>query len=126
MRNCKKNERPLWLLNFIKEDEVKDSQGNYTGEKTIVYTRPKKINSNISGARGSSQSEVFGTDIRYDKTITFSFDQFKELKITENSVFFVDSKPIYDGINPLYDYRVEKIADTKNEVVIAITKVRRK
>ena len=125
MRNLIKNKRKIYVLNYVRETEVQDSQGNYTGEKTIVYTPRKELFTHISGARGSSQSEIFGTDIRYDKTIVLTLDEFKALKITENSVFFVDIKPTYSGTNPLYDYRVERIADTVNEVVIAITKVRR-
>lgn len=107
------------------EENAVDSQGNYTGEKTITYYPRKLIFVNISGARGSSQSEVFGTDIQYDKTFVITYKEFKELKIDENSVFFVDIAPKYDGLIPLYDYRVERIAETINEVVIALTKVRK-
>lgn len=125
MRNLIKNKRPIYLVNYKGEENEVDSQGNLTGEKTIKYYPKKLIKVNISGARGSSQSEVFGTETNYDKSFVLSVESFKELGITENSVFFVDIKPKYDGNNPLYDYRVERIADTLNEVVIAITKVRK-
>ena len=125
MRTLIKNKQSLYLVRYKGEENTKDSGGNYTGEKTITYYPKKLIKANISGARGSSQSEVFGTEINYDKTLVFAKKDFKELGIDENSVFFVDKKPQYDGTNPLYDYRVERIAETLNEVVVAITKVRK-
>ena len=126
MRNLKKNKRQLYVLNFLGEEEVKDSQGNYTGEKIIKYKPKKVFEAHISGARGSSESEVFGVKIDYDKSFILTKSEFAKLGITENSVFFVDIKPKYDNNqNPLYDYRVERIAETINEVAIAITKVRR-
>ena len=79
----------------------------------------------ISGARGSSQVEVFGTDINYDKTILLTKNEFKATKINENSVFFIENKVAYEDNFPLYDYRVVRIAETINEVVIAIEKVRK-
>ena len=126
MRNLIKNQRTIYYLNFLNYENVVDSQGNLTGEKRIVYAPKRKLNTNISGARGSSQIEAFGTDIRYDKSFVLTAKEFANTKITENTVFFVDTKPTYnsDGI-PLYDYIVERIADSINEVVIAITKVRR-
>ena len=125
MRNLIKNKTKIFVLNYLGEIDVVDSQGYLTGEKTISYSKQKALFTHISGARGSSQSEIFGTEIRYDKTFVLTKNEFKAYKINENSVFFVDIKPTYDGENPLYDYRVERIAETINEVVIAITKVRR-
>ena len=125
MRNLEINKRTLYVLNFLGEEDIRDSNGNYTGEKTIKYIPKKLFKAHLSGAKGSSQSEVFGTDINYDKSFVLTVSEFKKLGITENSVLFVDIKPTYDGENPLYDYRVERIAETINEVVIAITKVRR-
>lgn len=125
MRNLEINKKPIYVLNYQGEEDVVDSNGNYTGEKNIVYKPKKLFKTHISGARGSSQSEIFGTDIKYDKSFVLTISEFEELGIDENSVFFVDMKPTYKNGNPLYNYRVERIADTINEVVVAITKVRR-
>lgn len=123
MRNQIINKRPIKYLNYIGEEKVKDSDGYYTGETTISYTRPKMFMGHISSAKGSSQVEMFGTEISYDKTILITKELFKKTKITENSVFFIDKKVEYEDTTPLYDYRVEKIAETINEVAIAIKKV---
>ena len=116
MRNLEINKRTLYVLNYQGEVDVQDSNGNYTGEKTIQYKPKIQFKTHISGARGSSQSEIFGTDIRYDKSFVLTTAEFERLGITENSVFFVDIKPTYKDGNPLYDYRVERIADTINDI----------
>lgn len=126
MRNLLINKTKHYVLNYKGEEDIVDDNGYYTGEKTIAYTRPIVFMGHISGARGSSQVEMFGTDIMYDKTLVITKTEFKRLKITENSVFFIDKKPIYDSHNtPLYDYRVMRIAETINEVAIALTKVQK-
>ena len=113
----------MYVLNYKGEEEVLDDDGWEAGEKTIFYTKPIPFKSHISGARGSSQVEIFGTDVAYDKTILITKNEFNRLKINENSVFFINKKPTYDGTTPLYDYRVKRIAETINEVAIALEKV---
>lgn len=123
MRNLVKNKKPFYALNYLRNEDVLDEDGNLTGEKTVIYTKAFKVKANISGARGSSQSEIFGTDIRYDKSFVLTTAEFKRLKLTENSVFFIDKKPTYEDGQPLYDYRVKKIAEVINDVAIAVEKV---
>lgn len=125
MRNLIINTQTLYVLNYLGEVEVVDSLGNKTGETTNAFTKPIQFCASVSGARGNSQTEVFGNEINYDKTILLSKSLFKQLRIEETSVFFVDRKVEYDKNNfPKYDYKVERIAETINEVVIAISKVR--
>lgn len=125
MRSCRKNKRLLIGLNYIKKTPFVNEDGYETGEEVIEYSKPFKFKANISGAKGASAIEVFGTNLDYDKVITLSHKEFKELKLTDNSVFFIDRKPIYESNGyPLYDYRVKRIADTINEVVIALERVR--
>ena len=124
MRNLLKNKTKLVVLNYEGERNVVDSEGFLTSEKEVVYSKPITFMAHISGARGSSQVEMFGTDISYDKTIIITKQEFDKFKITENSVLFVDMQPSYDGNTPKYNYRVSRIAQTINEVAIAISKVR--
>lgn len=123
MRNLEKNKSPIRYLNYKSEEKAIDSEGNYTGETIVGYTKPYLIMGHISGARGSSQVEVFGTDIDYDKSILLTKEEFKKTGIDENSIFFIDKEVVFDGTTPLYNYRVERIAETINEVVIAVKKV---
>jgi len=124
MRNLNKNKTELIALNYVGKVEVVDSQGYKTGEYSIVYGDELYFKAHISGAKGNSNVEIFGTDIAYDKTIIVDRNLFDKLGLNENSVFFVDKKPVYQGETPLYDYKVARISKTLNEVAIAISQVR--
>lgn len=125
MRNLLLNKRKICGLRFKKAVKLVDSNNHYTGESRVEYYTAQYFYAHISGARGSSQVEVFGTDISYDKTILLTKSEFTKLGFDENTVFFVDKKLQYadNKITPLYDYRVKRIAETLNEVLIAIEKV---
>lgn len=126
MRNLAKNKRPFYVLKYLGQTELVDKDGYMTGESSITYSTPILVMGNISGAKGSAYAEMFGTEIEYDKTIVISRKKYEEVGLDENSVMFVDKVPTYDTNNmPLYDYKIKKIADTLNEVAIAIEKVRR-
>ena len=125
MRNLNINKRVLVALNYMGKTDVVDDDGNETGESKINYGAEIVFKAHISGARGSSQVEVFGVELNYDKTFVLTKQEYKKLRFTENTIFFVDKKPEYDkNGDPLYDYRVERIAESVNEVVIALRKVR--
>lgn len=118
------NKKPIVALNYVGKAEVTDSDGNKTGEYTISYSDEIHFKAHISGARGSAMVETLGVDLDYDKTIVISVALFKELAFTENTVFFIDKEPAYDGTKPLYDYKIKRICETLNEVVIQVQKVR--
>lgn len=124
MRSLIKNTKAIIALNYRGKESVTDSDGNYTGEVIVRYFPAKVIRVSISGARGSSQSEVFGSDVQYDKTLCLSMSSFKKYGFDENTVFFIDKKLEYKDGTPLYNYRVERIAEVLNDVVIAVKKVR--
>lgn len=125
MRNLVINKSTLFVLNYLGQVEILDEHNHKTGETKNRYSKPLEFKASVSGARGSSQIEMFGTEINYDKTIVMSTKLFRGLGITENSVLFVSKKPKFDSSgDPLYDYRVVRIAETINEVAIAISKVR--
>ena len=124
MRNLLKNTKSIYALNYKGKEEIVDTDGNYTGEFKIKYGFARHIRVSVSGARGSSQSEIFGSDIEYDKTLCLSMCDFKRYEFDENTVFFIDKKVEYNNGTPLYDYRVMRIAEVLNDVVIAVKKVR--
>jgi len=124
MRNLNKNKSNFYALNYVGKEEILDEHGNRTGEYLISYSEPMCVNAHISGAKGSSNVEIFGTDISYDKTIIMDLAYFKELGLNENSTFFIDKELAYDNETPLYDYKVVRISKTLNEVAIAISQVR--
>ena len=123
MRNLEINKSLISYQNYKGNEDYVDSEGHKTGEKIVAYYPKKDLKAHVSGAKGSSMVEVFGTDISYDKTISLTMADFIKSGITENSVFFIDVKPTYKDGSPLYDYRVARIAKTINQVLIAIKKV---
>ena len=125
MRNLAINKRKFFVLNYKGKEPIVDRQGYETGEYRIVYKKQVPFQAHISGAMGSTFVDNNGVNIEYDKSLVLTLWEFEQLKITENSVFFIDKKPEYDTHQrPLYDYKVERIRDTLNEVVILLKKVR--
>lgn len=125
MRNAKINQKQYVALNYVGKVNVVDVKGYKTGESTIEYSEEIPFKTHLSGAMGSSYIDTNGVNIEYDKSMVLTLWEFKKLGFDENTVFFIDKKPEYDNDNlPLYDYRVERIRDTVNEVVILLKKVR--
>lgn len=125
MRNLSINKKPMFRLNYLGKIEVVGKDGYKTGEFRVEYSEAEFFKANISGAKGNAIVETIGLNLDYDKVITMSIAQFKELEIDENTVFFIDNAPEF-GSNgaPLYDYSVKRICEALNEVVIAVKKVR--
>lgn len=125
MRNAKINQKTYVALNYCGKRDVVDEKGYKTGESEIAYSDEISFKTHLSGATGSSFIDSNGISIEYDKSMVLTLWEFKKLGFDENSVFFIDTKPKYDSDNqPLYDYRVARIRDTLNEVVILLKKVR--
>lgn len=125
MRNQKINQKSYYALNFIDVVDVRDNEGNLTGEKRIVYSEPIEFKTHISGASGVSIIDSNGINIDYDKSFLITVGELEKLGFNENTVFFIDTKPSYDKYDhPLYDYKVRRIRDTLNEVLILLQKVR--
>lgn len=125
MRNLNINKKPLYRLNFIGKEDVLDDRGYKTGEFRVKYGKVKLFKANVSGAKGNAIVETIGVNLDYDKVITMSTAEFMDLRIDENTVFFIDKKPEYKANGaPLYDYSVKRICEALNEVVIAVKKVR--
>lgn len=64
---------------------------------------------------------MFGNLDSYDKVISPLPNDFP---ITENDVLFIDKSPEYDDDNnPLYDYKVRRVARSLNYTSVAVAKV---
>lgn len=121
MKVMERNKRTFWYCLYDRKEPIIDEDGNETGEEQIVYKPAQSLRANISAASGSSQVEQFGNLAGYDKVIVLDNTS---CPIDENTVLFIDKEPEYgeDG-NPLYDYRVKRVAKSLNSVSIAATKV---
>lgn len=120
MKIMSRNKRPFWYLLYQGTELGKDANGYETGEKSVKYAGPMKMEANISPAAGYAQIQQFGQFISYDKVI---ITDDMTCPIDENAVLFIDKKPEYKDGRPLYDYVVKQIAKSLNLVSIAVSKV---
>ena len=122
MRLVKRNLKTIYYQLYEGKVPVVDDEGNETGDLEVSYTDPVAMKVNISPAKGNAQSEIFGTDLSYDKV--FVTDDMN-CPITENSVLFVDRVPVQEDGELLntYDYVVKGVAKSLTHISYAISKV---
>lgn len=138
MRNIKKNQQKLWYSTYADQITIyeRDSGGNIIydeidGEhfpKIIAeragYNNPVSFYANISAAKGTSDSEVFGVSLDYTKTIS-TCDM--TLPLSETSLIWYETEPKYNADGTVdsssADYAVAAIARSLNNVVYAIKKL---
>lgn len=138
MRSLKKNQQKLWYSTCADQitEYYRDSDGNIIydeidGEQIprikcerAGYNNPVSFYANISAAKGTSDSEVFGVSLDYTKTIS-TCDM--ALPISETSLIWFETEPTYnaDGMvdSSSADYAVVAIARSLNNVVYAIKKL---
>lgn len=122
MKTLKRNQRPFYYCLYLDSETIIDEYGNESGEKRLIYDQPVMAYANISQATGNSNTEQFGNLENYDKVIVTDD---LECPIDENSVLFIDKEPEYslDG-DPMFDYRVRRVAKSLNSISIAVAKVK--
>ena len=123
MRILHRNTVPIWYALHKDTEMLTDEWGNYTGEYDVGYETPVMIRANVSSAKNVVHYAAFGTDIRYDKTLTLCDTS---CPITENSVIWIEHEPVInaDGTTDTpFEYTVNKIAKWKNSLLIAIEAV---
>jgi len=137
MRNLKKNQQKLWYSTYADQITIyeRDSAGNIIYDEIdgeliprIIAERAGYNNSvpfyaNISAAKGTSASEVFGVSLDYTKTISTSD---MTLPLSETSLIWFETEPEYNADGSVddasADYSVVAVAKSLNNVVYAIKK----
>ena len=138
MRSLKKNQQRLQYATYSKQITTyeRDSDGNIIYDKIdgerhprvlserAGYNNPVSFYANISAAKGTSDSEVFGVALDYTKTIS-TCDM--TLPLSETSLIWLETEPKCneDGTvdSSSADYAVVAIARSLNNVVYAIKKL---
>lgn len=143
MRTLKRNQQPIWYCLYEGKVELKDSDGNYTGEQQKMYAAPQKVMANVSPATGQSNTEIFGnlqdydhvvvvdweelsavySPNDYDGAITSDWKQFGVSDIDENTVLFFEKEPEDKTSADGYNYVIRRIAKSLNSIAIAISRV---
>ena len=121
MRAVKRNQQPFWYALYSEETEQVDGEGNYTGEIGPSYGSAVQMYANISAARGNADTDVFGTDLKYSKTI-MTCDM--SCPITEESILWIGIEPEDANKNPMpHNYTVVKVAKSLTNIQIAVEEV---
>ena len=123
MRSLMRNKIEFYFAKYDSKIEMVDDYGNVTGQYELNYSKPIKIQGNVSAAKGEMQNRQFGESESYDKVIVL--DDIN-IQIDEYSVLWVDTLPSFneDGTTDTpHDYIVKQVARSLNSVSIAISKV---
>lgn len=138
MRSLKKNLQRLWYSTYAGQitEYYRDNDGNIIYDEVdgrsiprikserAGYSNPVSFYANISAAKGTSDSEVFGVSLDYTKTIS-TCDM--ALPISETSLIWFETEPTYNADGTVdsnsADYSVAAIARSLNNVVYAIKKL---
>lgn len=131
MRCMELNKQSFFYALYLGKEELEDEYGNKNGEYKLLYGKPVNHKANISAARGETQSNQFGENVSYDKTIVIDKEQ---LQLDEYSILWVDTVPLLNTDGSLatdeegnvltpHDYVVKKIGHSLHTTLIAISKV---
>lgn len=131
MRCMNLNKQRFFYALYTGREELKDEYGNKSGEYKLLYSNPVEYFANISAARGETQSNQFGENIVYDKSIILDKGA---VDLDEYSILWIDSEPELDANGALvlnedgtvktpHDYIVKKVAMSLHSVLLAISKV---
>ena len=88
MRTLDRNKRKFYYCLHTAKTKIYDEDHNFTGDYTPSYAEAVIAYGNISAASGSTDTEQFGTDISYDKTVCL---QGTDWPINENTVLILDN-----------------------------------
>lgn len=116
MRTSQRDKRTIWYALYQGVTDIRDDDGNYTGEKLPTYSSPIQARMNVSGGRGQAEVELFGVDNPFTHTATTD-------DLTTN---FTTDTIFWFGVGPSthsYNFRCTGISRTINQVVIALEEV---
>lgn len=118
MKALRRNKQKIWYSTYLGEQEVTDAYGDGTGENVPTYSDPMPIYCNVSASRGMADSEIFGINLDYSKTLSFGE---KTVPITEESILWIGRTP---KNGDKHNYVVKAIAQSLNFTVVAVKEVR--
>lgn len=120
MRTLDRNKRRFYYCLHQNREKIYDENHNFTGEYSPEYAEPVEAFGNISASSGTTDTEQFGNDISYDKTIAL---QGTDWPIDESTVLLIDTLPDPESDIPNYDYLIVRKAVSLNHTVLAIKRV---
>lgn len=117
MRSLKRNKQQLYYALYKSHSNVRDLDGNYTGEYSVSYEKPVAFKANVSANKGEADVQTFGIDLDYTKVISTTED----LPIKEGTRIWQQTRPPTGENNgDSADYYVKQVAKSLNNTLYAI------
>ena len=110
MRSLQRDWRILEYAVPQSEEPIIDEYGNETLEVKTIYSERKELRANISANVGQEAVNVFGSLTGYSRTVTY----------WGNSCPLTEGSKVWFGAE---EYKVIKVADSKNGFLIALREV---
>lgn len=133
--NVNKRIKPIYVAYFLETEEVteeKDGYTVYTGDRVGSYTELKELKVSVAPKSyfyngDATVTNIFGTDLNYDKVIVADWTNKGAMQIDEYSRLWIDVEPYVDGVLQPHDYEVKRIEITHDRTAcyIAIGRVSR-
>ena len=131
MKLLRRNTKVYYYASYIGKTEIKDENGNLTGESELSFSPVKTVRGMLSEVTGEVIREPFGSYKDYNAVlitddITCGIGENDVLWITKPPLLYVspDTKPssitFMIDVNNRKSGLVKKIARTKNVVSIAV------
>ena len=120
MRDLKRNQSKIYYKLLVDQEEIRDDDGNATGNFEPIYGELKSLDISVSANKGTSEAEAFGTSLDYDKTLSTANTS---CEIDENTILWIDIDPSGEINPPSHNFIVIKKAVSLNQVLYAIKKV---
>lgn len=107
MRTLERNKTNIWYVNTGELQDVKDEDGNYTGETKVGYGEPIQSKLHLYPASGDVKERMFGKDVDIDM-VTVS----ESVVLKKDTLIFL-SEPTGE-YDKTYDYKVKYILKSLN------------
>lgn len=114
MKTLRRNKSTIKYALFKEKTEILDSNSYRTGQYKNTYYTPVTMKAYVSAARGEAQTDMFGINLDYTKTLITD----NKCPIDENSILWVDD------LTGEHDYIVVQKAKSLNFTSYAIKKVK--
>lgn len=120
MRTLNRNKQTIYYALYAGETTLVDEYGDSTGETIPYYDKPVDLQCNVSASRGNAESELFGIDLNYSKTLCV---EGISCPIQEDSILWIGRTPDADN-TVKHNYVVVAVAKSLNNTVYAVKEVK--
>ena len=126
MRCLDRDRRLVWLSPYLGREPLRDAQGRLTGEWEVRRGDPVPLLATVGPPSGEAASELFGTGVEYDRTVTFPDPR---LAADEHSALWLGDGGWEAAYGPLRppggecDHRVVAVRRTRMFTVLAVRRV---